>query len=426
MKPSSKQKSLFIGSIPLNTPESEVIGLFSKFGEVLKTNFKAPKKGRDFFSCILEMPSKEHCLEILDSQPLYIRGSRLSIGFYLYKSEIRRQKYESGKRMVYICNIPIGMTQDQLEVRFRKEGLTVEKCLLNKKGDYESPMENYGFVILSSEAEAKWLLGQEVIGIYFKGKRSKIYLKEFHQKLSIKPGVEDQLNTDQKNQSQRVIEWGGGREALPRIGRRQAAASPSAEGSKNKKGRKAGPRAFGRAPAQLQGTNKSGRKQKQKKEKRRGEGSNQALRQGRDEGGRQGGEKFGKKNFSKDFKQQQKEELRRRAGGMVGSNLDQQNTRPVHRRAKKIANARDMDPVDFPTSSSQKEFNQKSLKGSNRKQAASRQHYPNKHKNFTAGSQKKEQGQRMVGGNPKSGGIQAPGARGHRQGLQHQPEGVRN
>ena len=226
MNPSSKQKSLFVGSIPLNTPESEVRQIFSKFGRVIDTTFKAPKKGRDSFSCILEMQTRDQCFEILDSQPFYLNGSRLSVGFYLYKSEVRKKKFESGKRMVYICNIPIGMSEEDLEDLLRREGVTVEKCLLNKKGDYESPMENYGFVVLGSEDEVNWLLGKGSFGVKFSGQKSTILIKEFVQKLSLKKKSKKmkKMKNFQKNKEKfqleknfKIIEESGNKELLSQI-----------------------------------------------------------------------------------------------------------------------------------------------------------------------------------------------------------------
>ena len=135
MNQESKQKSLFVGSIPISTPQAQVERLFKKFGSITKATFKAPKKGRDFYSCILQMRTREECLNALKAQPLYLAGSKLSLGFYLYKSQIRKEKFECGKRMVYVCNIPIGMSQDQIYDLFNREGFMVEKCLLNKKGE---------------------------------------------------------------------------------------------------------------------------------------------------------------------------------------------------------------------------------------------------------------------------------------------------
>ena len=185
MKPQHKQKSLFIGSIPNETPQTEVTNLIGRFGEVTNATFKAPKKGRDFYSCIIEMSTRGECLDALNAQPLYLAGSRLSIGFYLYKSEIRKEKYECGKRMVYVCNIPLGMTQEQIEDRFNREGKVVEKCLLNKKGFYESPMENYGFLVLRSYSDVDRLLKKKSVSVVFEGKKSQLLLKKFTQKISV-------------------------------------------------------------------------------------------------------------------------------------------------------------------------------------------------------------------------------------------------
>ena len=183
MNKQSKQKSLFVGSIPVGTPQNAITSLFKDFGTVIQTTVKAPKKGRDFFSCIIEMSSREECLNILDSQPLYLANSRLAVGFYLYKSQIRKEKFECGKRMVYICNIPIGMTQAEVERHFSRV-CAVERCLINKKGTYESAMENYGFLVLSSEVEVDRLLRRNKILVRYNEIEDFIFIKPFNQKIS--------------------------------------------------------------------------------------------------------------------------------------------------------------------------------------------------------------------------------------------------
>lgn len=114
-------KKIFVGSIPTSYQKEEVIEYFSVYGEIQGFSIIVKKSDKDHICGILSCGEEDTTQRILSEKHI-LRGQILDCHIYLRGSKLKKYLTELNQRNVYVTEIPIDCTFNQLKCVFGKFG----------------------------------------------------------------------------------------------------------------------------------------------------------------------------------------------------------------------------------------------------------------------------------------------------------------
>ena len=140
---------LFVRNIPSDASRKDLTSLFRQYGKVASIKLKKIKRKVDKNTAMLVLISPSAKNVKWGNLKLEINGKPIMVERKLSKAELLAQAEDTGKRMVYVANIPKNMPEDRLFELFERAIGGVESVKINKylrKMDGVSPRSFFGFV----------------------------------------------------------------------------------------------------------------------------------------------------------------------------------------------------------------------------------------------------------------------------------------
>lgn len=215
---------IFLGSLPGNSDEQELLDLFSLYGQVSKVKLKKRKRGVCTGHGYLICQSDETFRNILSCSSQYVyKGREIDVMPFLYKDSLKSHQETFNRKRISVSNIPLEATSEDLEELFEQMGevhkafiienkeLLVHKKKKSKrkrKGKWSKKKKptQRGFVIFKDERTSDWVVKEK---IFLFGVELKL---EFYVKNSTEEQAgqdnEDNQEYGQENSANRYLDNG--------------------------------------------------------------------------------------------------------------------------------------------------------------------------------------------------------------------------
>lgn len=149
----TKPSAIFVGSIPSDTTSKELRAYFSTFGKIQSLKYKKKPGKLSNNVAILKIESKTTFDLIFRSQPLILKGTELKIREKLNGFKLAKAEADIANRRVYVKNIPLDMSDNELQSAFQRFG-DVELCYICKDKRKLGAATDYAFVTFVDQLSA--------------------------------------------------------------------------------------------------------------------------------------------------------------------------------------------------------------------------------------------------------------------------------
>lgn len=159
----AKTFKLYIGCLPANADEQELIEALTEFGSVKSVSL-IQKKGKCVGSANAEADDEQSFKNFIESQIFY-QGRKLEISAFLMEGNLKMIQEDMNLRKVAVRNLFGDTTDEEIHEAFSKYG-EIENAFMSadKKEDIKGKPKNYGFVIFKDKLDAyKALMGYTVL-----------------------------------------------------------------------------------------------------------------------------------------------------------------------------------------------------------------------------------------------------------------------
>ena len=147
-KTKMEKTKIFLGCLPPNTDEQELRAYFSEFCSIseMKLKYRSNKQcaGYGYFFC-----NEDSNISTLTDTPHYHKGRSLECRLYLSGEELKKYQEKFNKRRLYIGNLPLGTTDEQLFEFFNHISPVMRAYTLEKPDD---DGKWFGFVVFKNES----------------------------------------------------------------------------------------------------------------------------------------------------------------------------------------------------------------------------------------------------------------------------------